>query len=148
MGMAHLEYLVKSIYSYNRHGQTNEYPPTSMIIANEIDSANRYYEASYKINRLAESTYEDYHYKFKNEYFDVFLLIDSDTDTSKLMQVIICNNYYQVFKFHQKNYDGRILVSEFGFPSSVYSFGSGAVLIVAKREPTKGIKYEDISSED
>lgn len=145
MSSINFEELIKSIYEYE-HGK-KLLSATELCLANEVDTANRYYESSYRINRVTESNYIDIHFKIKNTYYDLFYFINEDIDVDNLFQVIVCNNYYQVFKFKQNDYEHRQLVSEFEMPGKVYSFYSGSIVIVATHKSCGNNRYTEISLE-
>lgn len=138
------EELVKSIYDYEHNNNT--VTTTQLCFANEVDSANTYYESSYKVNRLAESSYIDMHFQIGNEYYDLFYHINEDMDIDNLYQIIVCNRYYQIFKFKQNDYDHRRLVSEFEMPGKVYSFYSGSVVIINTKKRCNDNRYKEIQA--
>jgi hypothetical protein len=135
--------LIKKIYEFEN--ECNSISNTELCFADEIHAANTYYESSYKVNRLAESSYTDMHFKIKDTYYDLFYHIDEEIDTDNLYQIIVCNNYYQIFKFRQNDYDRRKLVSEFRMPGKVYSFYSGSVIIVATDKPCSDNRYKELT---
>ena len=94
------EEIITSIHRYE-HGRSEELDNLQICFANEVNTANNFYDASYRINRITESTYNDIHYKIGDTYYDVFTYIKEDTDLDNLYQVIVCNNYYQIWKFKQ-----------------------------------------------
>ena len=138
------EELVKSIYDYEHN--SNMVNTIQLCFANEVDSANTYYESSYKVNRLAESSYIDMHFQIGNEYYDLFYHINEDMDIDNLYQIIVCNRYYQIFKFKQNDYDHRRLVSEFEMPGKVYSFYSGSVVIINTKKRCNDNRYKEIQA--
>ncbi len=143
------EDLITSIHKYE-HGHEEALDNLQLCFANEVNTANNFYDASYRINRITESTYNDIHYKIKNlyngyTYYDLFTYIKEETDTNHLYQVIVCNNYYQIFKFKQDDYDNRKIVSEFEMPGKVYSFYSGTLIIVIGRG-SKDIDYKELEA--
>lgn len=136
------EDLIRSIHRYE-HGREEELDNLQLCFANEVNMANNFYDASYRINRITESTYNDIHYKIGDTYYDLFTYIKEDTDTDNLYQVIACNNYYQILKFKQNDYDNRKLVCEFNMPGKVYSFYSGTLIVVIGRG-SSDIEYKEL----
>lgn len=139
------EELVRAIHKYERH-QDEDLSLMQLCFANEINSSNNYYESSYKINRVTESSYNDIHFEIDGVFYDVFSYLQENTDINNLYQVIVCNNFYQVFKFKQDEYDKRKLVSEFEMPGKVYSFYAGSVIVVVGRG-CKGVVYKRVTLE-
>lgn len=137
--------LIRAIHKYERN-MDEDLSLMQLCFANEISSANNYYESSYKINRITESSYDDIHFEIEGVFYDVFIYQQEHTDPSNLYQIIICNNFYQIFKFKQDEYDKRKLVSEFEMPGKVYSFYSGSVVVVVGRG-CKGNIYKRVTLE-
>ena len=136
------EELIKEIFEYE-HGERTKLSNTQLVAADEIRSVNAYPLLVYRINQLAEANYKDDHYKVHNICYDVFTYIENDIDPENMYQLIICNNYYQIYKFDQRNYDRRVLVCEFSMPGKIYSFNGGTILIVIGKG-CSGIKYKNI----
>lgn len=133
--------LIKEIYKFT-HCIDEELDVNELCFANEINSVN-YMESFYKLIDLTKYSYYNYHMKVKDKYYEIFLFKDEDIDLENLYQVIICNNYTQVFKFKQDEYDNRKLVANFKNPGRVYSFHNGYVIIV---ETDHRMDYNDNES--
>ena len=138
------EEIITSIHRYE-HGRSEELDNLQICFANEVNTANNFYDASYRINRITESTYNDIHYKIGDTYYDLFTYIKEDTDLDNLYQVIVCNNYYQIWKFKQSDYEHRKVVSEFNMPGKVYSFYSGTLIVVIGKG-CKDVEYIELEA--
>ena len=138
------EKLIKDIFEYE-HGDRTNLSTTQLVSADEIDAINTYSNLVYRINQITEANYNDMHYKLHNVYYDVFTYIDFEIDTERMYQLIICNNYYQVYRFNQKDYNTRKVVCEFSMPGKVYTFYSGTVIIVVGKG-CNGIEYKEITT--
>lgn len=120
--------LIKEIYTYT-HCIKEELNINELCFANEIDSVN-YIESFYKLIDLTKNSYYNYHMKVKDKYYEIFIYKDEEIDIENLYQVIICNNYTQVFNFKQDDYENRKLLANFKNPGRVYSFYNGYVIII------------------
>ena len=127
-----LEVLIKSIYKFT-HGMSEHLSPVEICFANEINSVN-YMESFYKLLDLTKTNYINYHMNIKEIYYEIFLYDGNDPDIENLYQMIVCNNYTQVFNFKQNDYDHRKIVACFENPGKVYSFFDGFVIVIESNE--------------
>lgn len=126
-----LETLIKSIYKFT-HGLTENLNPVELCFANEINSVN-YIESFYKLLDLTKTNYVNYHMKINENFYEIFVHIGEDPDINNLYQMIVCNNYTQVFNFKQDDYDHRKMVACFENPGKVYSFFDGYVIVIESK---------------
>ena len=138
--------IVKSINSFykNRmdHNITND--DKMLMIANEINSANLY-DSVYKLVPIVKSTYEDYHYKINGKYYDVFVFIDDYIDRNRLMQMILCDNYVEIVKFKQDEYDKKKFISKFNlWEPHVYTFYDGEVIVIESADGRCETGYREL----
>ena len=117
-----------------------------LMIANEINSANMY-DSIYKLVPIVKSTYEDYHYKIDNKYYDVFVFIYDYIDHDRLMQMILCDNYAEIVKFKQNEYDKRKFISKFNvWEPHVYTFYDGEVIVIESTDGKCETGYKEIEN--
>ena len=123
-----LENLVKYIYKYN-NTVIDKLSIVDLCFANELNSVNYTYSL-HKLLSITENDYKDFHYCINNFYYEIYMYIDLEPNLDNLYQMISCNNYTQIWKFKQNEYDKKILVSEFKNPGKIYSFFDGTVIII------------------
>lgn len=140
--------IIKSINSFykNRidHNIIND--DRMIMIANEINSAN-VYDTVFKLVPIVKSTYEDYHYKIDNKYYDVFVFIDEYTDRNRLIQMILCDNYAEIVKFKQDEYNKKKYISKFNLlEPCVYTFYDGEIIVIESTDGKCETGYKEIEN--
>lgn len=131
-----VENLIQEIFKYNQGIPNNEY---TALILDEIESPH-YMDSSYKLIRLSNHSYSDWHYSVTRnnitKYYDIFTLEDDEINEHELYQITFCNLYTKVIKFDKSNYPGAIIMTNFKNPGLVYSFYDGSILIVESCNPS------------
>lgn len=115
----------------------------NLLSANEFNSVN-YIDSSYKLNELAKHDYSNYHYKINDIVYDVYIFQDEDTNIHNLLQLILCNNYVQIIRFDQNDYNNRKYLSSFSISDKVYSFFDSMVIIIKHNNFNKDIQYKEL----
>jgi len=133
--------ILKHIYSYNDLNKS-ERNSIDLIISNELDSVN-YYDSQFKILPITKHNYDHLHYKINNELFDVFIYRDYDVDKSNMYQIVMCNNYTDVYNFEDGKYDNKVKVCSFKIPVSIFSFFDSSVIVV-KNSSYSECNYDEI----
>lgn len=129
-----VENLIQEIFKYNQGIPNNEY---TALILDEIESPH-YMDSSYKLIRLSNHSYNDWHYSVTRNnitrYYDIFTLENDEVNEYELYQITFCNLYTKVVKFDKSNYPGAIIMTNFKNPGFVYSFYDGSIIIVESEE--------------
>lgn len=133
--------ILKHIYSYSDLTKT-ERDSIDLMIANELDSVN-YYDNQFKILSVTKHDYDHLHYKIRNEFFDVFVYRDYNVDKTNMYQIVMCNNYTDVYNFEDGKYDNRIKVCSFKVPVSIFSFFDNSIIVV-KNSSYSECNYDEI----
>ena len=141
MNQHSLDILIKYIYKYT-HGLTDHLSTIEICFANEINSVN-YMESFYKLLDLCKSNYIDFHKKINEKYYEVLLYKDEDIDPDNIFQCIVCNNYTQVFKFKEGDYEHRKTLANFKNPGKIYSFYDGYVIVI-ENDNKMDFNYEEL----
>ena len=118
--------IIRSIDRVNRGIQEQS---IDIGISNEVCSSN-YIDCTYKLIELSKHSYDNYHFSIDDRFYEAFIYRNELTDTDNLYQVILCNNYTQIYKFKQSDYSNRQMVGSFKNPGRIYSFLDGSILIV------------------
>ena len=131
---------IKEYFIY--HTDKNSF---DILLSDELDSVN-YMDSSYKIIDIFKHDYIDYHFKFsdQNKFFDIFIYQNEDINIERKYQMILCDNFVQIFRFSDKNYNNRVLVTDFKLPVKIYSFFDKSLIIIEKEINTDGLNYETI----
>lgn len=119
--------IVKHIYLYDVSKREDNH--INLMISNELDTSN-YYDTQFKIIPITTHNYDHLHYKVCNELYDVFVYRDYDIDKTNMYQIIMCNNYTDVYNFEDGKYDDKIKVCSFKNPTSIFSFFDSSVIVV------------------
>lgn len=140
MNKTEITNLIKSIHSYLHN--ISDKNMIDIILANEINSAN-YVNCYYKLDSLYQHNYQDYHFIIGSDKYDVFVYVGERIDESNLLQVILCNNYIEIIKFAQGNYDNGKKVCYCHNSVSIYSFFDSSVIAI--RNANSECEYERLS---
>ena len=136
-----LKYNIVKIVEYINFYKYDNDNLTDIMISNEVNSSN-YMDSSFKLNELYKHTYIDYHIRIGDNYYDVFAYTREETDKDNLLQIILCNNYVEIYKFSQDNYDNRVKVSRFNsLTSKIYSFYDSSIIVIESDTPAD-VEYE------
>ena len=134
--------IVKSIASYNDPFK-KEKTSVDLMISDELDSVN-YYDNQFKLLSITKHDYDHQHYKIDNDFFDVFIYRGYEINKDSLYQMIICDNYTEVYNFKQGEYPMKVKVCSFKIPTSIFAFFDSSVIIV-KNGIHSDCQYETIS---
>ena len=136
-----LKYNIVKIVEYINFYEYDNDSLTDIMISNEVNSSN-YMDSSFKLNELYKHTYIDYHIRIDDNYYDVFAYVREETDKNNLLQIILCNNYVEIYKFSQDDYNNRLKVSRFNsLTSKIYSFYDSSIIIIKSDTPAD-VEYE------
>lgn len=139
-----VEDLVKYIYLYTNN-RTEKLSLIDLCFANEI-SSTKHYDSKFKLQDLTKHKYRNLHYKIENTYMEVFIYESEDVDVNEMYQIIECNNFIQVLKFKQDEYDKRKVAVELsGVENNVFSFFSGSCIVV-QSEKRLDFDYTDLTN--
>lgn len=126
--------LIKIINDWDNFYKYRTLDEKMLIIANEINSVNNF-NGTYKLLPITTKAYIDTHYSYNNKYYDIFKLKSQDMDYENMHQVILCDNYAEVLRFPQDNYEKRKYVSRFSLlDPKIYSFFDGSIIVVETKD--------------
>ena len=114
-----------------------------LIISDELDSVN-YYDNQFKLLSITKHDYDHQHYKIDNDIFDIFIYRGQEINKFNLYQMIICDNYTEIYNFKQGEYSNKIKVCSFKIPTSIFTFFDNSIIII-KNGINSDCKYETIS---
>ena len=124
-----IEDLVRYIYLYTNN-RTEKLSLIDLCFANEIYSTKRF-DSKFKLQDLTKYKYRNLHYKINDTYIEVFVYVSEDVDVNEMYQIIECNNFIQVLKFKQDEYEKRKVAVELtGVENNVFSFFDGYCIVV------------------
>ena len=134
--------IIKCIASYN-DPLKKEKTFIDLIISDELDSVN-YYDNQFKLLSITKHDYDHQHYKIDNDIFDIFIYRGQEINKFNLYQMIICDNYTEIYNFKQGEYSNKIKVCSFKIPTSIFTFFDNSIIII-KNGINSDCKYETIS---
>ena len=134
--------IIKCIASYN-DPLKKEKTFIDLIISDELDSVN-YYDNQFKLLSITKHDYDHQHYKIDNDIFDIFIYQGQEINKFNLYQMIICDNYTEIYNFKQDEYSNKIKVCSFKIPTSIFTFFDNSIIII-KNGINSDCKYETIS---
>ena len=126
--------LIKIINDWDNFYKYKTLDEKMIIIADEINSVNNF-NGTYKLLPITTKAYTDTHYSYNNKYYDIFRLKSQDIDYESMHQVILCDNYAEVLRFPQDNYEKRKYVSRFSLLNpKIYSFFDGSIIVIETKD--------------
>lgn len=131
--------IIKHIEYYN-YFEKKEKDTIDILISDEMDSVN-YYEKEFKLIPIIKYDYDHKHYKINDNHYEVFIYKDSEIDSENMFQLIMCNNYIEIYNFKNRDYDNRIKICGLKTFTPIYSFFDNSIIII------KNTKYSDCEYE-
>ena len=126
--------LLKIINEWDEFYKNSTYNEKLLIIANEINSVN-IYNSTYKLLPITTKAYIDTHYCYNNKYYDIFKLVGQEINYDNMHQIILCDNYAEVLRFPQDNYEKRKYVSRFSLlDPKIYTFYDDSIIVIETKD--------------
>lgn len=127
--------IVKTIYKLNNGIDDELDSNEKLYIADEIHAI--YTNTQFKLMELFKHDYFDFHFCINDTAYDVFYCNKEEINEERLLQLIFCNNYIQIFMFKQGDYEHRKIVSEFTSSNHIYCFYDSTVIIIEHKKDNK-----------